>query len=66
MPFEHRPLDWEDKRCAVEISGTSRFDETCFRHRFLDELEVNPKNGLDASLLNCPLKRSASGSAFCT
>jgi hypothetical protein len=38
----------EDKRCAVKISGTSRLDETRFRHRFLDELEVNPKNGLPA------------------
>jgi hypothetical protein len=44
----------------------SRFDETSFRHRFLDELEVNPKNGLDASLPTCPLKRSVGGSAFGT
>ncbi len=64
--LEHRHLDWEDKRCAVVISGTSRVDETRFRHRFFDELEVNPKNGLDAYLPTCPLKRSVSGSAFGT
>jgi hypothetical protein len=52
MPFEHRALDWEARCCAVEISGMSRFDETCFRHRFFDVLEVNPKNGLDAIALS--------------
>jgi len=47
MPFEHRALDWEDKRCAVKISGSSRLDETRFHHQFFDVLKVNPKNGLD-------------------
>lgn len=39
-----RRLDWECTRCAVEISGTSCFDET----RPALWCGINPKSGLDA------------------
>ena len=56
--LEHLPLDWEERRCAVLISGSSRLDETSFRYHFLDKLKLIRKVVWTPLLQRgCPLDR---------